>query len=323
MRAGPPGYKRVSGVLHLRKESTVSVLTNWSLKRASVVLLIAFAVFGFGIFAVTQIKSELFPNINFPILTVTTVYPGASPNDIAEQVSKPIETAIGSTPRITSIKSTSADSISILVLQFDYGTDLKDTEATINQSLRNVSLPNGLNGSPLQPQVSRVDFGASPVITASLIGKNSQNSTELEKAAREQIVPALTGLDGVASVNVTGGATNQVSVTFDLDKLRAAGLTISGVQQILSANNVTLPAGSITQNGQTVSVRTTGAFTTVDQISNLVVGVKGAAGAQGSAPTGSAPSGAPKVQPQQAHKALLRQAQPLRPPARKVAHRNS
>ena len=281
----------------------MSVLTNWVLKRTSVLLLVTFALLGFGVFAITQIKSELFPNINFPVISISTVYPGASPEDVAEQVSKPIEAAVGSLPRITSLKSTSADSISILVLQFDYGTDLKDTEATINQNLRSVTLPTGPNGSVIQPSVARVDFGASPIITASLIGNANQNSADLEKVAREQIVPALTSLDGVASVNVVGGATNQVSVAFDLAKLRDKGLTISGVQQILNANNITLPAGSIIQNGQNVPIRTTGALTTLDQIANLIVGVKGQAagtgaggfggGAQGAAPGGQTGGAAP------------------------------
>ena len=269
----------------------MSVLTNWALKRASVTLLITIALLFFGVFSITQLNSELFPNINFPILSISTVYPGASPDDIAQQVSKPIEGAVGSLPHLTSIKSTSADSFSILVLQFDYGTDLKDAEATINQNLRNIQLPTGPTGAALQPTVASVDFGQLPIVTANLVGNANQTSVELEKVARDQIVPALTGLDGVSTVNVIGGLVNQVNVTFDLDKLQKAGLSIAQVQAALTGSNITLPAGTIIQNGQTVPVRTTGAFTNVDQIANLIVGIKGQAAGLGGVPTGATTGG--------------------------------
>ena len=127
----------------------MSRLSEFAVSKRSVTLLLAGAVFIAGLFAWGSLKQELLPDIEFPVITVIAPLPGAGAADVAEQVTKPIERAISGIPRLEGLQSTSANSLSLVVAQFSFGSDVKEIRATIEQNLQNAGLPQTV--SPRSP----------------------------------------------------------------------------------------------------------------------------------------------------------------------------
>jgi hydrophobic/amphiphilic exporter-1 (mainly G- bacteria), HAE1 family len=269
----------------------VSRLTELSVAKRSVTLLLAFGLFLAGISAWGSLQQELLPDIDFPVITVVAPYPGVGAADVESQVTKPIERSVASVPRLTALSSSSANSIAIVVAQFEFGTDIKEARSTIEQNLQLAGLPNSVT-----PQVSALNINASPVIIASVAGTSQDGLDAATEVARTEIVPALQGIDGVATVDLTGGLQPEVVVTLDPAKLTATGISVAQVNGILAANNLTLPSGQIKSPTQNVPVSTIGSLTSIAQIENLVVGVKTTGTAPGTG-TGAVPGAQPSAQP--------------------------
>ena len=265
----------------------MSRLTELAISKRSVALLLAVALFIAGISAWGSLKQELLPDIELPIITVVAADPGAGASDVAEQVAKPIERAISGIPRLERVQSTSANSIALVVAQFSYGTNVKDTKAAIAQNVGALKLPQNVT-----PQVNSLDINASPVIIASISGNGPDGLTAAAKVAAAEVVPDLQGLDGVASVDLAGGLVTRLVVTLDPTKMAADGVSIDQVQGVLAANNLTLPAGQLSSGGNRIPVSTSGAFTTIDQVRGLVVGVM-VAGAGSGTGTGQSAAASP------------------------------
>ena len=119
-------------------------LTQLAVSKRSVTLLLAGILFVAGILAWGNLKQELVPDVSFPIVTVLAPYPGAGAGDVTEQVAKPIERAISSVPGLTQMQTTSTNSLAFAVAQLDYGTDLDEAVAAIEENLRGVDFPNGV-----------------------------------------------------------------------------------------------------------------------------------------------------------------------------------
>ncbi len=244
-------------------------ITQFAVSRRSVTLLIAAAVFISGAYAWMNLQQELLPDIEFPIVTVIAPYPGSGAADVTDQVTKPIERAISGVQRLTHLQSTSANSISLVVAQFSYGTDVKETRAAIEQNLATVGLPQGVT-----PQVNALNINQQPVVIASISGDGEAGLQEAARIARTDIVPALQGLDGVGAVDVTGGLEQRLLITLDPAKLAEHGISVQQVTGVLAANNLTLPAGQLDLGTTNLPVSTTSRFGSIAEIEDLVVGVR-------------------------------------------------
>src|SRR5262249_25190809 len=121
----------------------LSFLTRQAVRRASITLLLTAAIPLFRTFAVTQVKQELTPSIDFPVITVITSYPGAEPQAVADTISAPVEQAVSGLPGLQNVQSTSVNGTSIVVASFEYGSDLKAARSTISNNLQSVTLPSG------------------------------------------------------------------------------------------------------------------------------------------------------------------------------------
>ena len=247
----------------------MSRLTELSVAKRSVTLLLAVGLFFAGISAWGSLQQELLPDIDFPVITVIAPYPGVGAADVTEQVTKPIEQAISGVPRLESLGSSSANSIAIVVAQFEFGTDVKEVRSTIEQNLQMAGLPPNVT-----PQVAALNINASPVIIASVAGAGEDGLDAAAQVARNDVVPALQAIDGVATVDLTGGLETQAVVTLDPAKLIETGISVAQVTGILTANNLTLPSGQISSDGTNIPVSTIGTIGSIAQIENLVVGVK-------------------------------------------------
>jgi len=279
----------------------MSRLSELAVAKRSVTLLLAAALFIAGISAWGALKQELLPDISLPIITVIAPFPGAGATDVANSVTKPIERAIGGVARLETLSSSSANSISLVIAQFSYGTDVKETKAAIEANLQQARLPTNVT-----PQVSALDINASPVIIAAVATKGSTSLADAGAIVTKEIQPALLGLEGVASVDVSGGQEQQVVITLDPQKMADAGVTAAQVTGVLAANNLTFPSGQIVGNGLRIPVSTIGEISGVDEIKNLVVGVKqpnatgqgtGTGAPAASAPAASAPAASAPASP--------------------------
>ena len=258
-------------------------ITQAALGHRPVTLLIAAALFVGGIFAWGQLKSELLPDIDFPIVTVITPLPGAGASDVQDQVTKPVEQVMATVPRLRTMQSNSTAGFSIVVGTFSYGTDIKETTSTIQQALDRASLPSGAT-----PSVTTLNINAFPVIQATVSASGGQDPG---KVVRDVIAPELQSVPGVARVDVLGGSEQRVLVNLDPAKLAASGVSVQQVVGILQANDLTIPSGNIVNDGTALPVTTSGTFKNVDAIRNLTVGYR--------TPTAvPAASAAPQASPQ-------------------------
>jgi HAE1 family hydrophobic/amphiphilic exporter-1 len=261
----------------------VSRLSLTALSKRSVTLLFAAALFIAGISAWGSLKQELLPDIDFPIVTVVTPFPGAGSSDVTEQVTKPIENAISGVARLELVQSTSSNSISLVVAQFSYGTNVKDTTAAMTEAINKANLP-----ATATPTVQALNINASPVVVSSIASTGTGGLASVAEIARLEIVPELEAIDGVARVDLTGGLEQRLFVTLDPKKLAAASMTSQQVVGVLQANNLTVPSGQIPTDGSKVPVSTIGTLASEDEIGALVVGFTKPAPVQPSlAPTGS------------------------------------
>jgi len=244
----------------------ITGITRLALGRPAVVFLITLLVVLGGVFAIFRLKTELFPDIDLPVVTVATVYPGASPDAILEDVTIPVEDAVAGVSDLKELQSISTENLSVVIARFDYGTDMEKVEQEIEAGVNNVVLPSGAK----QPTVDRIDLADFPIIFFSLLGE--RDVSELETIARSDVLPAVEQVDGVARVSIEGAAAQQVWVTLDPQQLAQYGLTTEQVVKTLQENNVSQPSGIIFDSeGRVLPVRTTSRYTSLEDVSNLAV----------------------------------------------------
>ena len=243
-------------------------LTEFAVSKRSVTLLLAGALFIAGISAWGSLKQELLPDIEFPVITVIAPYPGAGSQDVADKVAVPIEQAISGVPRLETVQSTSANSIALVIAQFEYGTDVKEALAAIEEGIADAGLPEGVD-----PTAQALNINASPVIIASIAATSEDGLEAAATIARDEIIPELTAIEGVSRADVTGGLEQRLLITLDPTKLAESGVSVAQISGVLTANNLTLPSGQLSDGGTKIPVSTIGTLTSEEQIEDLVVGV--------------------------------------------------
>ena len=246
----------------------MSFLARLSLKNRSLIALATIAILLIGAFVIPTLKQELFPSLDFPAVSVVTVDAGASPTIVEHDVTNPLEQSIQGIAGIQQMTSYSNQGVSIIVIEYNFGTDINQASQTLTQHLNQAqaSLPSGIT-----PQVQTFSVNSLPVIQLAVT--SSEDPVALAAQVKQEVVPVLQGIDGVANASVTGVEQQIVTVTLDLKKVQAAGLSVSQIEGVLQANNLTLPAGQITSNGQTLPVQVGNTFNSLNDLKNLVVGV--------------------------------------------------
>lgn len=265
-------------------------LTKISLKNRSIVALATVAIVLIGAFAVTSLKQELFPSLDFPTISVVTSYPGAAPTAVEDDVTASLEQSIEGVEDLEKISSYSNEGLSIIQVEYAYGTNIDDARQELSE---NVSGVRGELPQDADPRVEAADISALPV-TQLAVTSDRDSEAELAEKLEERVIPDLEEIEGVGSAEVTGVRDAIVDVTLDPEQLREAGLSASQVSGALQANNVTLPAGTYSEDGETFPVQVGNELTSIEDIENLVVGYRGqgdAAASVASVPAG-VPSGA-------------------------------
>ena len=243
----------------------MSFLTSLALQRRSVTILAIGLVLAAGVFTYQNLERELFPQIQFPNITIATVYPSANPDTVVRDVTEPIEDAIAGMTGLQEVQSTSSENVSLVLATFDFGRDMEEVERDIVSILGGVGFPEGVS----DPIVSRIATDVFPVMQFSVIGERDIPS--LQRVVDELIVPAIERDDGVFEATVVGRVDEQVSVMADPSKLEDLGLTLAQVAEALSGNNISLPAGSIDDGTKSYPVRTSHQLGSIQEFRDLMI----------------------------------------------------
>lgn len=244
-------------------------ITSLAVRRPVAVVAIFLAVAFAGLNAYLTLPINWFPKVNSPVVTVVTIFPGAGPEEVELQVTRPIEDAVAGLNDLDVLTSVSAEGISQVTIQFTERAD----EALIGTAVeRQISaIAQRLPTDAERPSVLKVDFSQIPVAMLAVTGKDLPPE-ELYRLADEVIRPELDRLRGAANATIIGGRQQELRVAVDPDKLRAYGLSLAQLQVALQQANLNIPGGSISEGGRAYSLRLYGLAATPAQIADVAVG---------------------------------------------------
>ncbi|MCX4557371.1 efflux RND transporter permease subunit [Streptomyces phaeochromogenes] len=244
----------------------MSWLSRFSLAQRALIGLMSIIALVFGAIAIPQLKQQLLPTIELPMVSVIAPYQGASPDVVEKQVVEPIEDNLEAVDGISGVTSTASEGNALIMASFDYGNDSARIVADVQQAVNRarVQLPDDVD-----PQVVAGSTDDIPTVVLAVTSDKDQQA--LSDQLDRTVVPALKDIDGVGQVTVDGVQDLQVSVTPDDAKLAKAGLNTAALGQALQAGGATLPAGSFDEDGSNRTVQVGGGFTSLKQIQDLMV----------------------------------------------------
>ena len=236
-------------------------------------ILVFVAVAIFGIFSLVKLPVDLFPHIDSNYIIVVTAYPGASAEDIEENVTKPLENSLNSVEDLKHITSKSKENISMVALQFEYGIDPDVATADVRDKLDMVvqNLPDEVN----LPIIMKFSPDEMPIMMMSI--KANESWSGLAKIIDEQVSTPLARVKGVGTVSVSGLPARQIQIYCDPYKLEAYGMTIENIAQIIAAENRSVPGGTLDVGSNTYSLRVDQEFTGAKEMESIVIGSRGGA----------------------------------------------
>ena len=245
-------------------------LSDISVKRPVTTVMVILVILLLGFVSFTKLSVDLLPQINVPIALVSSQYSGVGPYEMESLVTRPIEEALATTSNVKNISSTSSEGNSVVVVEFNDGTDMDFATLQMREKIDMIKdyLPDGAS----MPMVMKIDPNAMPIVEYSITSSKSLN--EIQRIAEDKIKSRLERLPGVASVAVYGGIEKEVKIMVDPIKLEAYGLSIDQLASILRAENLNLPAGTVDKSNREMLVRTLGEFQSIEQISNIYITLK-------------------------------------------------
>lgn len=267
-------------------------IIDFSLNNKFAIWILTVMIVAAGLYAGLTMKQESIPSITLPAVTVVTVYPGAAPDEIMEEVTVPMEQRIQSMNGVELVTSTSMANASTIQVQYDFEVDMDQATRDLEDALSKVTIPEEAN----DPQVSRLSLDAFPVLALSI--SNSDSSLEeLTATVENDVLPALEGVPGLSEAQVSGQRVQKVTMTFDQQALAQYGLTEDTIQQLIKGSNLIFPLGLTNFDGELKNLVIDGDITSIDDLKNLQIPAvpQSAATAPPEAPT-EAPAGS-QVQP--------------------------
>ena len=249
----------------------MSFLTRLSLANRGLVALIAIVIAGFGVYAIPSLKQQLLPSLEFPGAFIGASLPGASPEIIEQQITKPIEDAVKGADGLDTIQSTTREGSATIQVTFEFGTDLDNA---INQLTTSVNRIQPTLPDNVEPTIFAGSTDDIPAIV--LAGSGGADQSDLANRLNQQVLPELQAIDGVRDVSLTGTRTRQVVITPDRAKLAAAGVDPRTITTVLQANGVSIPAGAVTDGTRSLSVQVGTPIDSLDTLKGLyLTGSKG------------------------------------------------
>ncbi|MBN1119351.1 MAG: efflux RND transporter permease subunit [Bacteroidales bacterium] len=239
-----------------------------AVKKPITTIMIFMAVIVFGLYSLVNLPIELYPDIEFPAITVFTSYPGASAADIETNVSKPLENALNTVDQLKQLSSVSRDNISVVTLEFEYESDLSEAANDIRDALSLVE--DALPEDAEKPMIFKFSSTMIPILMFAITAEESYEG--IEKTLDEKLINPLNRIDGVGSISLIGTPIREVGIKINPRKLEAYNLTVEQIGNILRAENLNMPTGSIKMGEMNYPLRVEGEFSSSDQIANVVLG---------------------------------------------------
>jgi len=242
-------------------------LPELSVKRPVATAMLFVAVLLFGLVSLHKLPIDIMPKMELPTITVITVYPGASSEEVEQQVSKPLEAILSGTENLKEIKSSSKENVSFISLQFNWGTDIN--EATNNARDLIELVKRHLPADAQSPVIFKINSSMMPVLVYGITAE--ENYTGIEKIIEDKIASPIRKVEGVGTVIYVGQPTREIKVNVNPNKLQAYNMSISQISTILQAENITIPGGNIKVGKNDFAVRVPGEFTNINDIRNIVL----------------------------------------------------
>lgn len=242
-------------------------LTNIAIRRPLFMLMVIGALLVVGLVSWTKLGVDLLPALDFPIVVVSTPYPGAGPEAVDQLVTRRVEDAVATINDIDYIQSTSTEGLSTVVIFFK---DNAPKDSSIDVERKVSAIRALLPTDAKDPSIGKYDPNAQPILQLTVSGNRDLGA--LQRLGEDKIEKRLEATDGVAQVSLIGGLEREIQVQVDQQKLQARGLSILQVNQALGGDNVNVPAGSLTQQGRDWSVRLDNQAQTPQELNNVLVG---------------------------------------------------
>jgi multidrug efflux pump subunit AcrB len=243
------------------------LVTNWAINNRTSVYVLTIIISLAGLFVFNSIPKEQFPDIVIPTISVVTIYPGATPEDIENLITKPIEKQLKSVSGIKKVTSTSIQDVSIITAEFATNQKVPECKLKVSDAVDKAKsdLPSDLDNDP---QVKEFDFSEFPIMNINISGDIPLD--RLKKYA-EDLEDKIEGLPEITRVDIVGGLDREIQINVDLYKMQAAGITFGDIEGAVARENVNISGGDIRVDDERRSLRVTGQFKSPKAIENIVV----------------------------------------------------
>lgn len=249
-------------------EDIMKSIVNFVMKNKLAVWLLTLIITVAGLYSGTRMKLETIPDITVPVVSVTTVHPGATPDQVADEISEPLEKAVTNVEGVASVSSTSYQNASSLQIEFSYGTDMDEAEADVVEALDHVELPD----NAMDSTVDRISINAFPVIAVS-VSDDDADLEQLTKKVEETLVPKLESIEGVSSASISGQQVEEIQLQFKEEKMAELGLDEETVKKLIQGSDVLMPLGLFEFENTEESVVVDGNMTTMEDLENMLIPV--------------------------------------------------
>jgi HAE1 family hydrophobic/amphiphilic exporter-1 len=242
-------------------------LTEISIKRPSIIIVIFSILMLGGFYCYTTLRYELLPPMEVPTLVVTTPYPGASPEEVEQSVTKKIEDVVSGLDRVKSVLSQSYEGVSVIMIEFSVGTDTESKEQEAQRKINNIlgDLPEDVES----PSISKVSPSDRPILELTIVSTmDAQASFDL---VENEVLPQIQQIEGIGETRMLGGQKREIQVNVDKNKLIHYGLSLSQVTDAIATANMDFPTGKVKNRNDQITVRMAGKFSSIDQIGNLII----------------------------------------------------
>lgn len=243
------------------------LVTRFSLRNPVAIIILALLIAGGGVYSATQFKQESMPDIAIPYLFVTALYPGATPQEVQNEVAIPLEQALKQVEGVQVLESTSASSVATVNMQFSFGANLEEKIAKVEGIMNGLKLPQGVE----KPILNKISLESGPMMYASITAKKGTSTQELQDFVQNRVLPSLHGIDGIGKVQTAGLASENLYIRLKADKMAERNVSFQQINQVLQAVNVALPVGTATFNKINESIIITGRVQTLEDLQNLIV----------------------------------------------------
>ena len=242
-------------------------ITELAIKRPSLIIVLFLVLILGGIFSYQQLNYELMPPFSVPTLVVSTPYPGASPSDVNQTVTKKIEDAVTGLTELKSISSQSYEGVSVVIAEFKAEADMDRKQQEAQRIFSNImaGFPVGVK----TPMVSKVSPSDAPILQLTVV--SSIGDLEFFDLVDKEILPQIKQIEGVSSVWLSGGLEREVKVNVDKNKLASYGISLPQITQLVGTSNLDFPTGKVKSSMDQITVRLAGKFNSVEQLRELVV----------------------------------------------------